>query len=558
VGQNPLFSRAFASSLRNKQRIFHGFEAFTGLVTTQEIQGVAQLSDFIDSYRGLRSVLHRTDERHQIDFDALAYVLPRLPDHITSLFVLHLVEDLPEAYLQVQDTLQATSRRAKKRRFYTLLPGKCLVLLRERLTDTVDLLTKLCIYEVEMVKIRNRLHGHPVANRIAEMAVSNVSQRAAEAIWEELPFSAEEIKQLQVLFGGDLFARLYEIMVQDGQMILYFDPARNRYLTSASERWRSQIRDGVARTLRASGQPVSAYDVHIISGNEHSVANCLSRWLQEHAETILSWGRQHVPETLGQQDAGDELYAAARAYLKEHPDVNSRRVLADEVQGIFVLDDTSFAGISVTLVDVLSLGAGLDPGLEQPQVNRPTVIISIDYAYGRQAELIMQSLILLFGRQIRSVSVFGKSGAVVGRRGDLLLADRFIMQSTHELYTVPNNDLAAADFRLDRPVHTGTLLTVLGTVMQSNEMLHYYRTFWQVVGMEMEGSYYLRELLQARITGMIDPEVKMRFAYYTSDTPLETASSLAAKLSAQDGVPAVYAVTRAILRRILRGTGSTG
>jgi CRP-like cAMP-binding protein len=553
VRQNPLFSLAFASSLRNKQRIFHGFEAFMGLVTTQEAQGVVQLSDLIESYRGLRSVLHRTNEEHRIDFDALAYVLPRLPDHITSLFVLHLVEDLPEAYMQVQDTLQATSRRAKKRRFYTLLPGKCLVLLRERFTDTVDLLTKLCIFEVEMAKIRRRLQGHPVTNRIAEMAVSNLSQRAAEAVWDELPFSAEEIKQLQVLFGGDLFARLYEIMVQDGQMILYFAPARNRYVTSASERWRSQIRDGLERTLRASGQPLSAYDVHIISGNEHSVANCLSRWLQEHAETILSWGRQHVPETLGQKDATDELYAAARDYLKAHPDMNGRRILADEAQGIFVLDDTSFAGISVTLVDMLSLGKGLDPGLGQPQTERPTLIVSIDYAYGRQAELIMQNLILLFGRQIRSVSVFGKSGAVVGQRGDLLVADRFLMQATHELYTVPNNDLTSADFHLDRPVHTGTLLTVLGTVMQSNEMLRYYQTFWQVVGMEMEGSYYLRELLQAHITGMIDPEVKMRFAYYTSDTPLESDSSLAAKLSAQDGVPAVYAITRAILRRILRG-----
>ena len=72
------------------------------------------------------------------------------------------------------------------------------------------------------------------------------------------------------------------------------------------------------------------------------------------------------------------------------------------------------------------------------------------------------------------------------------------------------------------------------------------------------GSYYLRELLQARITGMIDPEVKLRFAYYISDTPLESDSSLATKLSAQDGVPAVYAVTRAILCRILRGSGLSG
>lgn len=556
VGQNPLFKRAFASSLRNKQRIFHGYDAFMGLITTQEARGVVQLDEFIETYRGLRSVLHRTEDNgaednDRIDFDALAYVLPRLPDHITSLFVLHLVEDLPEAYLQVQETLQASTQRAKKRRFYSLLPGKCLVLLRDRLSDTVDLLTKLCIYSVEMDKIRRQLRGNPVANKIAELAVRNTIPSSVAEVWAELPFSAEEIKQLQFLFGGDLISRLYEILVQAGHLTLHFAPAQNRYSTSTSERWRNQIRAGLTRTLRQAGQPFSSYDVHIISGNEHSVGNCLSGWLQENSETILSWARRKAPELTVQPAGGDELYAAARDYLRVHPEMAVRRSLADEAQGIFVLDDTSFAGISVTLVDALALGTRLDPGLGQPRLERPTLLINIDYAYGRQAELIMQNLILLFGRQIRSVSIFGKAGAVVGQRGDLLLADHFLLQAADELYPVPNNDLRPADFGLERPVHTGTLLTVLGTVMQSNEMLHYYHTFWDVVGMEMEGSYYLRELLQARTTGMIDPEVKLRFAYYISDTPLEKDSSLATKLSVEEGVPAVYGVTRAILRRIL-------
>lgn len=550
VKKNPLFRRAFASVLRNKQRVFHGYDTFMGLISTREAQGVVQLNDFADSYRELRSVLHHWDDGDQIDFDALAYVLPRLPDHITSLFVLHLVEDLPEAYLQVQDILQASTQRAKKRRYYSLLPGKCLVLLRDRLSDTVDLLTKLCIYNVEMAKIRRRLRGHAIANKIAEMAVRNVSPDSNQAVWHELPFTAEEIRRLQVLFGGDLITRLYEIMVQAGHITLHFAPARDRYVMSASERWRSQIRDGLTRALRKSDIPISDYDVHIISGNEHSVANCLSAWLQDNSETILNWGQRNIAEVLGQPQASDELYAAARYYLSEYPEMYNRRLISDEAQGIYVMDDTSFAGISITLVDALSLGDRLDPAIKPPEFERPTLIINIDYAYGRQAKLIMQNLILLFGRQIRSVSVFGKSGAVVGQRGDLLLADKFIMQSTNAFYTIPNNDLSAEDLRIDRPVHHGTLLTVLGTVMQSNEMLRYYQTFWNVVGMEMEGSFYLRELHHARTNGLLDPDMKLRFVYYTSDTPLEKGSSLATKLSPQEGVPAVYAITRGILDRI--------
>jgi len=119
---------------------------------------------------------------------------------------------------------------------------------------------------------------------------------------------------------------------------------------------------------------------------------------------------------------------------------------------------------------------------------------------------------------------------------------------------VANQDLSPADLSAggyDRPVHAGTLLTVLGTVMQSREMLSYYRNFYGVIGMEMEGSFYLREVRRAISLGLINEDVRLRFAYYTSDTPLEEHASLASNMTPAQGVPAVYAITRAALRRIL-------
>jgi hypothetical protein len=134
----------------------------------------------------------------------------------------------------------------------------------------------------------------------------------------------------------------------------------------------------------------------------------------------------------------------------------------------------------------------------------------------------MLSLILLFGHRIRSISVFGKSGAVVGNRGDLLLPTQMLLQTDDQLYTIPNHSLSTADLLAvgcQRPLHRGTLLTVLGTVMQSREMLYYYRHFYDVVGMEMEGSYYLRGVQRSLPLGLLSPDVRLRFAYYTSDTP---------------------------------------
>jgi len=165
----------------------------------------------------------------------------------------------------------------------------------------------------------------------------------------------------------------------------------------------------------------------------------------------------------------------------------------------------------------------------------------------------MRSLILLFGKRIRSISVLGKSGALVGARGDVLLPNQLLMQTDDQLYPVANQDLCPADFLAigyHRPVHTGTLLTVLGTVMQSREMLSYYRNFYGAIGMEMEGSFYLREVRRAISLGLINEDVRLRFAYYTSDTPLEEHASLASNMTPVQGVPAVYAITRAVLRRI--------
>lgn len=552
VEANRSFRRAFASILRNKQRIFHGYDTFVSLLSMRQASGQVQLSELISAYHGLGSVLHQSGPDQDIDFDALTYVLPRLPDNITATAVLYLAEDLPELVEPIQLTLKAKSQRGSKRYFYDLLPGKSLVLLRDHLSDTIDIATKLCIYGVETAKVRRRLLGLPVAAQIAEAAAS-CSPEAAENIRRQLPFSETELGRLEDLFGGDLIKRLYEILAQDGQLTIYFQPPSNRYEKSASENWRVQVR-GLLSQASLSDSLASGCDVHIVSSNTHSIGNCLSCWLHEHAEEIILWAQDNGLAGIDQLEPADQLYAAARAWFPSRPEAAAERESADRQRGIYSFDDTSLAGVSLTLVDTTRLGSQLDPKLGASRTDRPAVIVNIDYAYGRQAKLIMQTLILLFGRRIRSISVFGKSGAIVGHRGDVILPDGLIFQPNNELYPAINQDLVVTDFAAvgyHRAVHEGTMLTVLGTVMQNREMLNYYRTFWDVVGMEMEGAYYLREILQAQLTGLIDDDIQLRFAYYTSDTPLEAGASLATGLTLQEGVPAVYAITRAVLKRIL-------
>jgi CheY-like chemotaxis protein len=552
VASNAMFRHAFATALRTKHHIFRGYEAFTNLLFTQAEEGRLHLDDLIDAYRGLHSVLHHGSASKELDLDALAYIMPRLPGNITSVQTLYLAEELPSMFQEADEHFDLSARRAKKRKFYEILSNKVLVLLRDPMTDAVDLVTKMCIYGVETAKLRERLIQSNAMTTLARIAIQASDTIEQRAFIQTLPFSPEELERLTKIFGEALPLRLYELSAQAGQISIYFQKSGHQYSTTELDRWVAQVRKGVTELLNAAdiGNEVR---VHIISSNTHSVHNCLSAWLHCHADAIKQWAVHAEHWANDMEVPADQLYHAARAWLAEHPGKAQERLQADLASGILRLVDESRTGIEVSLIDVNRLHGPLDPSLSWQGLSQRTLIVNIDYAYGQQAELIMRSLILLFGKRIRSISVFGKSGAVVGGRGDVLLPYQLLMQTDDQLYPVVNQDMRPADFLAigcNRPVHSGTLLTVLGTAMQSGEMLLYYRNFYDAIGMEMEGSFYLREIHRALSLGLLRKEVQMRFAYYTSDTPLEEQESLASNMTPAQGVPAVYAITRVVLRRI--------
>ena len=90
-----------------------------------------------------------------------------------------------------------------------------------------------------------------------------------------------------------------------------------------------------------------------------------------------------------------------------------------------------------------------------------------------------------------------------------------------------------------------------GTLLQNPKMLHFNRHIWDCVGLEMEGSYYLRHVIESVNRDAISSDLDLRFLYYVSDLPLRHDSNLSARLRATEGVPPLYAITREILTGIL-------
>jgi hypothetical protein len=68
----------------------------------------------------------------------------------------------------------------------------------------------------------------------------------------------------------------------------------------------------------------------------------------------------------------------------------------------------------------------------------------------------------------------------------------------------------------------------------------------------MEGAHYQKAIqAAARLRGNIKKDIKVRYAYYASDNPLETGSTLASGGLGTTGVKPTYLITEKILDQIL-------
>ena len=146
----------------------------------------------------------------------------------------------------------------------------------------------------------------------------------------------------------------------------------------------------------------------------------------------------------------------------------------------------------------------------------------------------------------------GKAGILEGGKGDIMIPFAHINEGTGDNYPF-DNELTVDMFENHGiPVVGGTMVTVLGTSLQNKDLLKFFHdSTWGVIGLEMEGAHYQKAIQSAsKIRKSINPEVKVRYAYYASDNPLETGSTLASGGLGTTGVKPTYLITIKILEQI--------
>ncbi len=289
--------------------------------------------------------------------------------------------------------------------------------------------------------------------------------------------------------------------------------------------------------------------VHIISANQHSVMNCLfaSRGIGKKNK------KKNFEELMFEvsKDKNKKLRTAIKKYALSH--------------GMYELKDESGTNIAVQIFDCEKIDhSQLETDLSWIKScsvdSRDQIIIVMDYAFGEQAYETMDELlkpILLNGKKqrlnVKSINIMGKAGILEGDKGDIMIPTAHIFEGTADNYPF-KNEFGAKDFKDNGlGVYEGLMVTVLGTSLQNKDILSYFHdSSWNGIGLEMEGAHYQKAIQSAsKIRKHIDKNVKLRYAYYASDNPLKTGSTLASGGLGQDGIKPTYMITSKILQQIL-------
>lgn len=552
IAEDAVFAQALGNALRDKHGIFASYQHLYARILALLDRRAFLLSDLVDAYRQLSPALHPHLAADAIDVGALGYAVARLPEGVTGTSFHYMCSALPELYREPDSKFEPVSTQARRRATWRPLDGKLITLVRDGITDVTDLLTCLSLYAVEAEKIRRRLRSSDTL-RALKRIVDEPDPAASEALLNVLPLTETEREGIRRIWPDDYPRQLRNILLHHEDVGIECDLVAQDYNASASERWVTQVRESATRVVDLEDPEL---EVHIISSNTHSVANCLSPYLGKQADAIDAWGRAHRPELdEGWTNPRDRLYVLARDYEAEVAGAREARIEVERASGHYRLTQSAFTGIAVDLFDARRLDPDLaDPAIALRVPDRPTLLVNVDYAFGQQAEEILANLLFLFGQRVRSVNVLGKAGGLTGARGDILLPDATILQTNDERYVIRHTDLTdelLAELAPGRGVHHGPVLTVAGTLLQDRTLLHFYRHIHRCVGLEMEGSFFLRQLRRATDTGIVRADLVPRFAYYVSDLPLSPHDNLSASLGPQEGVPPLYAITRAILKRVL-------
>ncbi|WP_297867775.1 hypothetical protein [uncultured Flavobacterium sp.] len=508
----------------------------------------------------LRPEIYGSIAEEKVELNGLLYVIERLPIGIEECRYINLTSD--EGYSNSH--FKAIVPPKRRRNCYRIDDEQMNVEITRGRSDIYDILTHLTFIFIESHKIKDR--------------VLIDDEGAVSRDWQKLELAVKQTKKLSLIDRekaishaanvlGRTFAEVQDIyddfataeapdrflhvvywlgklaieeVVDNNKRTITFSPILRERLGHHiyGDIWATTIKDVLLKN------DLIERPIHIISANMHSVMNSIF------AEPVLGKKYKNTPEFQIFEDLSSSANKELRKKVEEFA----------LTQGMISLPDTSGTNIDVQIFDTAKIDFKKTIFAEAKLAKEKPVIIVMDYAFGEQAFETIDELLKPYKAEkknkiflnVESVSIMGKAGILEGGKGDIMIPCAHVNEGTADNYPF-ENELTKEMFEGNGiPVFAGPMITVLGTSLQNRDLLKFFHeSTWQAIGLEMEGAYYQKAIQSAsKIRKSINPDVKVRYAYYASDNPLETGSTLASGGLGTTGVKPTYLITIKILEQI--------
>jgi len=508
----------------------------------------------------LRPEIYGTIAEEKVELNGLLYVIERLPVGIEECRYINLTSD--EGYSKSH--FQAIVPPKRRRNCYRIDEEQMNVEITRGRSDIFDILTHLTFIFIESHKIKGRvlldenqyevtrdwqkvefyvLQGKKLSQIDKEKAISHASNVLGRSFSEVLAiydaFGTKENPDrfLHIIYWLGKIA--IEEVLDNNKRTITFSPILRERLGHHihGEFWATRIKD-VLKENDLLERPI-----HIISANMHSVMNSIF------ATQVLKTKFKDKPDF----------------FIYEELSKSGADVLRNKVEevalksGMISLLDTSGTNIDVQVFDTAKIDFSKTSFSKAKIAKQQPVLIVMDYAFGEQAYETIDELLKAYKENnnqtflnVESVSIMGKAGILQGGKGDIMIPSAHINEGTGDNYPFENQLSPNMFYGNDIPIFAGPMVTVLGTSLQNKDLLKFFHeSTWGVIGLEMEGAYYQKAIQSAsKIRKSIPENVKVRYAYYASDNPLETGSTLASGGLGTTGVKPTYLITIKILEQI--------
>lgn len=497
----------------------------------------------------------------KLELNGLLYVLDRLPEGIEECSVINLTGE--EGYLNT--SIKPIIPPKRRRNCYRVDNEHMNIEITRGRSDIYDILTHLTFLYIESHKIAKRVTSNETGALKKEWDVVEAFVVKGKKSTVDLEVALihcasivgrtyDELKQVYDLAGDEenphrLLKTIYwlgklaiqEVLDETFRVITFSAVLRERLGQHIhGEIWAKNVKKIFLN------QNLTGKTVHIVSANMHSVLNYV-------------YAKQSIGKKI-KYSTPIELFEVLSERSSTDKDVKAISTFAQK-NGMTYYKDTSGSNIDVQLIDLSKVDLSKSIlAAEIKGAGSNDVILVMDYAFGEQAFEVMDELLkpskiegVEVTLKVRSISIMGKAGILPGKKGDIIIPDAHVFEGTSDNYPF-KNELSIKLFEgEDVAVYAGNMITVLGTSLQNKEMLEYFKySTWNITGLEMEGAHYQKAIQAATmIRKSVPKKVKLRYAYYASDNPLETGSTLASGPLGKIGVKPTYLITREILKQIL-------